>query len=273
MPKMDYHLHTRHSMDSRQTMEALCQAALLQGLREICVTDHYEPHHPLTSFNLPPQREALLADLEEARLRFPSLSIRLGMEIGDHPQWHEEIIGWLDEWPLDYRLLSLHLVEGLDPYFSEYFERYGQDRATAYDAYARALLRSLKSWKPEEYDAFAHIGYVSKKAPFPGPQRSFRWSDAPDTLDELLRLLAQQGKALEVNTSGYAFSDQPLPGPDILRRFRELGGEFIVFGSDAHVPERVGQFFDRALALVLACGFRHTLSFQARQARVVSLEG
>jgi len=269
---MDYHLHTRHSMDSQQSMEDLCQAALRQGLREICLTDHYEPHHPMPGSDLPPVKEILLPELEAARARFPSLTIRLGIEIGDNPPWHEEIKAWLEGWPLDYRLLSLHLVDGLDPYFPEYFERYGRDRGKAYAAYAQALLKSLQSWAPKDYDAMAHIGYVSKKAPFPEAQRPFRWTDAPDVLDEILGILARDGKALEINTSGYAYSDQPLPGEDLLRRFRALGGEFVVLGSDAHSPDRVGQYFSKAMALAQACGFRYTLSFQARKASVMPLK-
>lgn len=261
----DYHLHTWHSMDCEQSLTTLCTAAVQKGLQEICLTDHYEPHHPRPGSDVPPLRENLLPELEEARARFPMLRIKLGIEIGDFPQWHCEIVEWLEHWPLDYRLLSLHLVEGLDPYFQEYFDHYEQDRVRAYRAYAQALCLSVRSWKPEEYDALAHIGYVAKKAPYGPAERPLRWKDAPEEIDEVLQTLALHGKALEINTSGYPVFQAPLPNADVLTRFKALGGEFVIFGSDAHVPENVGQFMPDAYAMAIECGFRYTLSFDKRK--------
>ena len=44
--KMDYHLHTLHSMDGRQSMDELCQTMIERGVQEICLTEHIEPGHP-----------------------------------------------------------------------------------------------------------------------------------------------------------------------------------------------------------------------------------
>ena len=43
---MDYHLHTNHSMDGRQTMPELCETMLARGVQEIALTEHIEPGHP-----------------------------------------------------------------------------------------------------------------------------------------------------------------------------------------------------------------------------------
>ena len=44
--RMDYHLHTVHSFDGRQTIQELCESTLRQGVEEICLTEHIEPGHP-----------------------------------------------------------------------------------------------------------------------------------------------------------------------------------------------------------------------------------
>ena len=66
----------------------------------------------------------------------------------------------------------------------------------------------------------------------------------------MFRALAGTGRALEVNTSS------PLASVDLVRWFREEGGEAISFGSDAHQPKAVGQRFDLAVAVVESAGFR-----------------
>ena len=52
--RMDYHLHTNHSMDGRQTMPELCETMLARGVQEIALTEHIEPGHPEEEMDVPP---------------------------------------------------------------------------------------------------------------------------------------------------------------------------------------------------------------------------
>ena len=47
---------------------------------------------------------------------------------------------------------------------------------------------------------------------------------------------------MEINTSGIDRCGCFLPEKAHLQRFRELGGEIITLGSDAHDPSQVGDF-------------------------------
>ena len=38
----DYHMHSEISPDAHFSMEAMCESALKNGMREIAFTDHYE---------------------------------------------------------------------------------------------------------------------------------------------------------------------------------------------------------------------------------------
>ena len=51
---MDYHLHTFHSMDGRQSMDDLCRTMVERGVEEICLTEHIEPGHPDDNADIPP---------------------------------------------------------------------------------------------------------------------------------------------------------------------------------------------------------------------------
>ena len=133
-------------------------------------------------------------------------------------------------------------------------------------------LREEMQFSPEEYDALAHFGYVCKFAPYPPQERPFLWEDAPEEVDAALRLLAQAGNALEINTSGWKQTREPIPSRGILRRFRELGGEFVTFGSDAHEARYVGYRLREAHELARACGFRYALSCAERKKTPYVLE-
>jgi histidinol-phosphatase (PHP family) len=58
---------------------------------------------------------------------------------------------------------------------------------------------------------------------------------------------------------------------DILKRYRELGGEIITVGSDAHKPEDIGSHFNDAAELLSACGFRYYCVFEKRVAEFIKL--
>jgi histidinol-phosphatase (PHP family) len=84
-------------------------------------------------------------------------------------------------------------------------------------------------------------------------------------IDEILKHIIYQGKALEVNAAGYRYGlGAPNPQYSTLRRYKELGGELITIGSDAHKSEYLGYAYDRVEALLKEVGFRYYATFQNR---------
>ena len=55
------------------------------------------------------------------------------------------------------------------------------------------------------------------------------------------------------------------PHPDILRRYRELGGEIITVGADGHRPEHIAYDFEKADSILKSCGFRYYTEFKERK--------
>ncbi len=269
MLKADCHLHSLHSFDSKSTLDEICHSAMQQGVSELCLTEHIEPHHPNTACDVPPVFADWLADIERARAAYPKVKLLAGIEIGDNAPFRQEIYATLDALPLDFRLLSLHLVDGLDPYDTNFFE--GRTQKAAYARYAEVKLEGVMHFA--DYDAVAHLGYCGKFAPFEKEECALRWHHAPDHLDLLLRHIAQNGRALEINTSGLRRIGSTIPGWDILRRYAELGGEFVTLGSDAHTPDLVGYEFDEAARIALSAGLRWGVRYVARKAIPYPLEG
>ena len=85
--------------------------------------------------------------------------------------------------------------------------------------------------------------------------RYYSYERFSQEIDAILQYLISHQIALEVNTAGLRMLGFTNPHPDVIRRYREMGGELITVGSDGHVPEYLGYGFDRLPELLSDCGF------------------
>jgi histidinol-phosphatase (PHP family) len=67
-----------------------------------------------------------------------------------------------------------------------------------------------------------------------------------------------------MNSSGVDRTGGFLPTADVVRRFRELGGEIVTIGSDAHKSDRVGQYSKEACD-ILKDIFGYVCTFEDRK--------
>ena len=96
----------------------------------------------------------------------------------------------------------------------------------------------------QDFDVLGHLTYPSKAGANP-THRPIIYDKYRDLVDEILKNLVKKGKGIEINTSGVDRCGVYLPDETYLRRFKELGGEIVTVGSDAHNAQRVGQFTDQ----------------------------
>jgi histidinol-phosphatase (PHP family) len=81
-----------------------------------------------------------------------------------------------------------------------------------------------------------------------------------------LKTVVKRGKGLEINTSSYwRGMGDPHPTQQVLQWYREVGGEILIFGSDAHRFDAIGLDFDVALEMAQAIGFTRLAKFQRRR--------
>lgn len=253
----DFHIHSRVSFDGHDTGIQLAQAALKAGLKEICFTDHrdYLRHQKEQPMVFDP--DAYSAEYDA--LRLPRLTIRRGVEYGLYPDNQARMKEELGQRCYDFVLGSIHFVDDMDVYFGEYWQ--GKTIFQAQRRYFEAMLECVRVH--EDYDVLAHMTYLHKGSgspiKTPLPYESHR-----EIIDEILRCLAAKGKGLELNTSGMDRCGGFLPTPEYFRRFKELGGEIVTIGSDAHRSDRVGQYSSQACQ-VLADIFGYVCTFEERK--------
>ena len=269
----DYHIHTRFSCDSKAEMPAVCEAAIARGMREIAFTEHadFGPDDQPGYF----QPVEYLAEIEHCRARYGDrLTIRAGVEMGEPHIFVQELEDILAVGEFDLVLGSAHYAASLTPssaavgaaelqcaWKPAFFE---QPLRQAYEAYFRQTARLAAEG---DFDILTHLDLVKRDA------RNFDQAyDGPEPYADLiraaLRSVVERGKGIEINTSalykGKGMSE-PCPSVEILRWYRELGGEILTFGSDAHTPDKVGAHFDVALDMAQSVGFTRLARFERRQ--------
>lgn len=255
------HVHSFFSSDSDAKVEDLIKEALKRNFSYFYLTDHMDYGFPITD------GLDFILDIENYDILFESLNtkfgkkikIRKGIEIGIKPDITDKLEELLKNHSFDFVIGSTHLVNHIDPYQKIYWE--GQTEKESIQKYFEMVLKNFKQFN--NFDTCAHLDYVVRYSPSKGKQYSYQTHS--DIIDEILRCLIQNGKALEINTGGLKYGlPQPNPHSDILKRYRELGGELITIGSDAHNPIHYAYEFPKIETLLKTLGYRYYSVYHQR---------
>ncbi|MBR6772786.1 MAG: histidinol-phosphatase HisJ family protein [Clostridia bacterium] len=253
----DYHIHSSLSFDSTEEPVEIARAALSNGLKEICFTDHYDyntsPELPFNIFS----SEAY--DRQYGSLELPGLKIKHGVEFG-MAEWNQKEAKELASWEgLDFIIGSVHFIDGHDPYEAVYWEE--RTVAKAFEDYLLGILACVKVHS--DFDVLGHLTYVCKSVHNPS-HAPVPFGDYLDITDEIMKILVSKGKGMEINTSGVDRAGCFLPQKEFLQRFASFGGEIVTVGSDSHDRNRVGQYVPEALE-ILKDVFGHVCTFEGRK--------
>ncbi|MBR1747105.1 MAG: histidinol-phosphatase HisJ family protein [Clostridia bacterium] len=254
---IDAHTHTHFSFDGKSSATDMAERGKALGLEYMAFTDHYDRDYAhIERYKSVPQM--VLTDYVEAvtkmKEQYPFLA--LGIECGYSELSEEDYATTLPYEKLDYVLNSIHTVDGVESYGKDYFE--GKTKEEAYGAYLKKILKSLDA--KYDYDTVSHIGYVRKSSPYPDPALTMK--EFGDVIDEILKKVVQKGKTIEINSN--IKSKDFMPTAEIIKRYRELGGENVTFSSDAHIVSRVGEMYDVAKEMVKSCGFSYWTVYRRR---------
>lgn len=260
-------MHTAASEDSDAPARAMCEAAVARGLSAVAITDHVEMLRYREDGYDRAAAQSWAASGEMARLFDGRLRVARGIELGQ-PQYNiADSERLLQEHDYDFVLGSQHqLDDGMDFYFYDYT---GVDVTAAMTRYFEAV-EQMVAWG--KFHSLAHLTYPFRY--LPADKRPADYTAWQDPIDAVLRGLCDKGLALEINTSGLRNPALRTTHPDlpIVRRFRELGGEHITVGADAHTPADVGAHIADALELARTAGFSYITVYFAGQPEMIPID-
>ncbi|MCX8130695.1 MAG: histidinol-phosphatase HisJ family protein [Clostridia bacterium] len=257
----DCHVHSNFSGDSQMPVEKACEAAINIGLDGIAFTDHLDLDYPdyNSLFNIDFNSYSNIMD----RIKndyIKKIKVIKGIEVGIQPHVISETVEIVEKYGFDFVIASIHVIDRVDPYTGEYYK--GKTKQKSFSRYLQEIEFGVRNFK--NYDVIGHIGYIRRYCSY--DDRSLRYDDFCDLIDSILKNVILDGKGIEINSQGYRgdlFS--PIPDFDIVKRYKELGGEIITIGSDAHYPEHVGHSFDVVREMLVDMDIKYTAHFENRK--------
>ena len=261
MIKADVHMHTNFSHDSESSPEQMVEGAIKKGLQIVCFTDHYDKD--ITDWGAEDifEPEKYFQKMTQVReLYKDKIDIRIGVELGLQPYLGEYYKEFVKKYPFDFVIGSVHSVYGSDVASRKIFQ--GRTDEEVYRLIFEIMAENIRAF--DDFDVFGHIDYVVRYGA--GQEKDYSYQKYSDEIDTVLRLLIEKGKGIELNTAGLKYG-LPFahPHPDILKRYRELGGELITVGADGHRPEHIAYDFHKALECLKDCGFEYYAIYKHRK--------
>jgi histidinol-phosphatase (PHP family) len=252
--RTDYHTHTTYS-DGKATPEELIVQAKSIGIKELGFSEHINLINKMQTGCMDPARAPeYVSHIKKLRKRSRGVKIRTGLEVDYFPGMEKVIYDFIGKLEIDYVIGSVHYLTEKsvdsnpeyyrDQNFDDVFKKY-------FDFVNEAVASGL-------FDIIGHCDLV----------RIFNLKPSFDP-EYLYRNLAENMKihdvAFEINTNGRNKKVGDFY-PD--RRFLKIFADEkipVCVNSDAHFPERIGQFFDEAYSLLKDAGYKEMAVFNQRE--------
>ncbi|MHC1723648.1 MAG: histidinol-phosphatase HisJ family protein [Aminipila sp.] len=264
----DYHTHSFFSEDCDIPTRDMIEAAILKGVREMAITDHYDPDYPDSEYpfiiEFEKYHETLLKVKEEYKNK---IKIIKGLEIGiQYGETMNKCRAAANAFPYDFIIGSFHCTDNKDLYMGYFID--GVNIPKAFERYYEYAFECLKDYT--DFDVMGHINVVDRYVPF---NKIPKYTHYMDIIESILKLLIENNKGIEFNSSCYRYLSQgrTTPTSEILSLYKNLGGEIITFGSDAHNPGFVADHYNEGVELLKEIGFKYLSTFDNRKVNFVKL--
>lgn len=268
--RFDCHVHSDCSPRGFDSVIGLCEQAVHRGLMGFAVTDCCDCDR-LEEMRFAGRVTESVYCVHKARAVFGGdLIISSGIEVWQPLDAYASADKIINAGQFDIVLASVKKYpDGTKISDVDYSEMTENEIVKNLEYYYELLYRTVK-WG--NFDVLSQLTlpmrYIqSSEAPY----FSIRYCD--DIIENILRYLAENDKALEVNTAALRGKlNMILPPVRYLRMFRELGGKYITVGSGAHGVESLGSDLSEGISLVAEAGFENYCYFDRRKPVSINIE-
>ena len=267
--KFDFHTHHDRCGHAEGSIRDYVEAAIEKGLDMIGISDH-SPHfysekdclHPgiaMAKSEFKHYVEEVLALKEEYK---DQIEILLGVESDFFPEYCHLYKAEYAKYPFDYIIGSVHYVDDINIFQKGRWDNLTETQKVATkETYYRLIQQSATCGQ------FQILGHIDAMKGFYPPFSSIQ----TEAVEQTLKIIAQHELAIEINTSGKTKDCGGwYPSDDILERALYYGVD-VTFGSDAHIPDRVGDEFAEVRQHLKSIGFTKWCYFRQKQKLYSSL--
>ncbi|UTY39068.1 histidinol-phosphatase HisJ family protein [Allocoprobacillus halotolerans] len=268
----DYHVHTHFSDDSEYVMEDVIKDAIRMNMNEICFTDHVDygikvdqefltkdeilklsQGHEFAPLNV--HYSHYFKEIERLRKIYSQITIKQGMEFGIQTHTIPLFQKLFNQYDFDFIILSCHQVEDKE-FWTQDFQR-GKTQQEYNLRYYQEILNVITQYK--DYSVLGHLDLIARY----DRAGNYSFQNIKSIVTEILKIVIQEGKGIEINTSSYRYNLKDLtPSRDILKLYKELGGKIITIGSDSHKKEHLGAYIKETKKELKTLGFEYYCTFK-----------
>lgn len=282
----DCHTHCMFSPDAQdEPIKHILKAKEL-GLKALAITDHcecntwFEPEYYGIDSSAAEKDDIIMYNCKKFhengnsvldKLEIPDdIEFIRGIELGQPLQAPDIAEQLISEPQLDIILGSLHNNKDMpDFYYLKYDEMSSSQIKKLLDDYFEQVLEMCR-WGG--FDILSHLTYplryICGKYKMGVDLSVYR-----DICAEIFKTVIASGKGIEINTSGL-FNDlnDTMPPKELVMLYKDLDGEIITLGSDAHCSADVGQGISRGAELAKECGFGYIAYYRRHKPEFISIK-
>ena len=259
---IDYHVHTAFSTDAEGTMQEYITVAKEKTISEIGFSDHLLLKHLYDRSDflvcaMPTYVDEFLGLKEKSEI-----PIKLGIEIDFFRDKVGEIRNFIQKYPFDYVIGSVHVIDDWiidEPSTSQEYSK--RNLAQVYDDYFR-IVRDLCDQRL--FDILGHPDLIKIFGFRPD-------KDLTEVYEETAEALARAEICAEINPKGLIRPCREIyPNLQFLEALHAHNVP-VTLGSDAHAPKDLGLNLDEAVGFARRAGYTRICTFSHRHKAFVEL--
>ncbi|OEF98504.1 histidinol-phosphatase [Desulfuribacillus alkaliarsenatis] len=265
----DYHVHVERGKYQLEWLQKFIDKAKEEGITELGISEHAYRFKETKEILYNPwiakrQTESIDEYLDMLfTARENGINIKVGIEMDYIPGKEEAIQNFLEKYPWDYVIGSIHWIDQWGFDLSEMKDEWSKRNVTdVYKVYFETLLKLTES---KLFDIVGHFDVIKIFGHVPEMR-----DDLFQLIDQVIDSIATNNLVVEVSTAGYRKPVRELyPKPEWLSKFYEKDIP-ICLSSDAHTPEDVGSGYEDVIPLIAEVGYDKLAIFNKRKYQLLN---
>lgn len=264
---IDYHLHTKYSYDSEESLENICNKAIEMGISEIAFCDHLDI---VTNkvFNHNIEIEKRFKEISYIKSLYSNkITIKNGIELGQPQANKIETKKFYNIKEFDFIIGSIHNMK--NDVEIEFYDYYNNDCLEFYSKYIDELIEISQYY---DFDVLGHVTLPLRYMPIE-ISKNIDINIFEEKYRYLFDILIQKDKGIELNTSGLRKGNgETSPSPIVLKWYKECGGELITVGSDAHSQKNVAFGINKGYEILESLEFKYITVYEKRKPSQIQIK-
>lgn len=267
----DYHVHVERGKFQLDWLQKFIDKAKQEGITDLGISEHAYRfketkdilYNPWVAKRQTESVEEYLEMLFTAREK--GIAIKIGIEMDYIPGKEEVTQRFLEKYPWDYVIGSIHWLDQWGFDLGEMKDEWNQRNVTeVYKAYFQNLKKLANS---QLFDIVGHFDVIKIFGHVPEMRE-----DLFQLIDSVIDDIASNNMVVEVSTAGLRKPVKEMyPKPEWIEKFYSRNIP-IVLCSDAHTPEDVGYGYKDSIAMVTEAGYKNIAVFNKRSYELISLK-